>query len=310
MTPAEYVYHRLKGIKKSFDEAIMSKIEQYKDNRAINFYNTSETTEIFVATEGMKGAKKLSDFETPPGETLQEGYTVSITEERFGGAIEIPEKVYAREDGDPSTKVNVYLQRARNELLISNINLLLTNAFLFYNDAFTGTYYLAPDGVALCGAHTWASGDTFTNSATAAMSDTAIDALEEYAGAITVPGSDSQPMPIDFDIIVVKKGSAAAREAKKLFAFQINPIAVADINVYHGMKTVVETPYITAANKLNWFALASQSENCLAVGLGKNPSMNAPITQNNEAIRSNVTGFWKQGIIKMPINVYGSTGTA
>lgn len=310
MTPGDYVIHALKGIKKSFDEAAAAKIEEYKDNRVINFYNTSEISEIFVSTEGLAGSKKLGSLETPPSLKLDEGYSVTITEERFGGAIEVPEQTYKRDGADATNKVDAYLQRSRNALLRDNINLLLNGAFTFLNDAFAGSTYLAPDGVALCGTHTWAGqGDQFTNSATAALSDTAIDTLEEYGGAVVVPGT-TQPMPVDYDVIIVKKGSANARMAKKLFAFGINPISVADVNIYEGSKTIIETPYISYANRNFWFARASKMDNSLAVGIGRMPSMNEPIKENNEAIRTNVTGFWKQGIVNMPLDIYGSQGTA
>lgn len=311
MTPYEYVLHAYKGIKKSFDNAIVNKIRSYQDNRIINFYETSEISEIFVATEDMSDPKELSSLETPPTLTLDEGYEVQITESRFGGAIEIPEQTYARDSLDRTIKVDQYLQRARNLLLRKNINLLLNRAFRLLNYAFATTYYAAPDAAALCASHTWNGGETFDNSATAALDDagTAIDALEEYGGAITTPNS-GEPMPQDFDIIIVKKGSPNARVAKKLFAFNINPVAVGDINIYYGMKTIVETPYISSANKNYWFARASMLDNSLAVGIGKYPEMNEPIKQNNEAIRSNCTGFWKQGIINMPLDFYGSTGAA
>jgi hypothetical protein len=117
-------------------------------------------------------------------------------------------------------------------------------------------------------------------------------------------------MPLVFDTIVVKRGSAAAREAKKLFGmYGMKPVTIATINIYEGEYTLIETPYITTANKLNWFALAQNMENPLYVGLVKMPAMNAPIVQNNEAIRSNITGYYKVGIQNIPIAVYGSTGS-
>lgn len=309
MTPFDYVNHALKGIKKSFDEGLQAKIEQYKDNRIINFYDTSEISEIFVSTEGMSGSKKLSSLETPPSLKLDEGYAVTVTEERFGGAISIPEQVYARDSVDRTIKVDQYLQRSRNALMRDNLHLLLTNAFQFLNYAFATTYFAAPDAAALCSTHTWrGDGSTFVNGITAALEEGEIDTLEEYGGKVVVPGTTT-PMPVDYDIIIVKKGSAASRTAKKLFAFNISPIAVEDINIYVGAKTVIETPYISYANRNYWFARASQMDNSLAVGIGKYPSMNDPIKENNEAIRTNVTGFWKQGIINMPLDYYGSDGT-
>lgn len=306
----EYALQKVKGIKKSFDNALANAIDSYRDNRIVDLYPTTEVFEIFTSTEGMSGAKELGDAETPPILDLLDGYSVQIEEKRFGGAIELLEKEYRREEPDTSTKVGVALKRKRNKLLIANKQLFLKEMFKFLNYAFATTYYAAPDGAALCGTHTWKSGLTFANNSTAKLTMTAIDDLEEYGGAMT--DAAGTEMPMDFDTIVVKKGSANAREAKKLFAEGIKPVAVADINIYEGSKTIIETPYITTANKNYWFAFASQDPNGnpLKIGIGEYPTLREPIRQNNEAIRTNCTGFWKQGIVNIPYAVYGSTGAA
>lgn len=305
----EYALQRVKGIKKSFDNAMNMKIMEYKDNRIVDLYPTTEVFEIFTSTEGMTGAKQLADAETPPTLELQDGYSVQIEEKRFGGAIELLEKEYRREEGDMTLKVNQALQRKRNKLLVANTQLFLTEMFKFLNYAFATTYYVAPDGAALAGTHTWKSGTTFANNATAILSQDAVDALDEY-GAFFVD-SAGVPMPLDFDTIIVKKGSANARMAKRLFAQGINPIHVADINIYEGEKTIIETPYIDPANKNYWFARASKNPdgNSLKMGIGEMPTLREPKPQNNEAIRTNCTGFWKQGIVNMPFDWYASNGT-
>lgn len=306
----EYALQKVKGIKKSFDNAMANAIDQYKDNRIVDLYPTTEVFEIFTSTEGMTGAKELSNSETPPVLTLQDGYSVQIEEKRFGGAIELDEEEYRREANDSSTKVQTALIRKRNKLLIANKNLFLTEMFKFLNYAFATTYFAAPDAAALGATHTWKSGTTFANNVTSKISQTAIDTLEEYGGAMV--DSSGVPMPLDFDTIVVKKGSANEREALKLFAYGIKPTAVADINIYEGSKTIVSTPYITTANKNYWFAIASKDPNGnpLKMGIGEYPTLREPIKQNNEAIRTNCTGFWKQGIVNMPYSIYCSTGAA
>lgn len=305
----EYALQRVKGIKKSFDNAMANAIDSYRDNRIVDIYPTTEVFETFTSSEGMTGAKELANGETPPVLDLADGYSVQIEEKRFGGAIELLENEYRREESDGSTMVGVALKRKRNKLLIANKNLFLTEMFKFLNYAFAATYYAAPDAAALCGTHTWKSGGTFVNNGTAKLTQTAIDDLDEYGGAM-VDGA-GVPMPLDFDTIIVKKGSANARMAKMLFANGISPIAVADINIYEGSKTIIETPYITTANKYYWFAYASQDPNGnpLKIGVGEYPTLREPIKQNNEAIRTNCTGFWKQGICNMPYSIFGSNGT-
>lgn len=308
MPSADYVLQATKGIKKSFDNAVQKKLESYKDSRIFTFETTSEFNEIFTSTEGLTGSKQLGELETPPTLKLEDGYSVTLSDKRFGGAIELTEtmQVQAR---DNTTMIDKFLKRQRNQLLKDNVNLFLTNVFALLNDAFTGTSYLAPDGDALCSdTHTWASGGTFDNKSTAALSQSAWDDVQEYGGAFTDPSG--KPMPISFDMIIVKKGSDTARTAIKLFAKEIKPTAVNDINIYEGTVTVIETPYITAANAANWFAMSSMLESPLYVGINEMPSLKDPIRQNNEAVRTNCTGYYKVGINNMPFNFYGSTGAA
>jgi hypothetical protein len=307
----EYANERVKGIKESFDNAMALAIDAYRDNRIVDLYPTTEVFEIYTSTEGMSGAKNLAAAEKPPVLTMNDGYSVMIYEQRFGGGIELLEAEYKREANDVTTKVDAVLIRKRNHLLIANKQLFLDNMFQFLNYAFATTYYAAPDGAALCGTHTWNTpgAPTFANNGTAALSVSAIDALDEYGGAFV--DSTNHPMPMDFDTIVVKKGSANARWAKRIFAEGISPIAVADINIYEGTKTIIETPYITSANKNYWFAIASKDPNGnpLKMGIGLYPTLNEPIRELNEAILTNCTGFWKQGIVNMPYAFYGSNGT-
>jgi len=308
MFTTDMALQRVKGIKKSFDNGIQKGLEPYLDNRAIKFYQTSEISEIFTSTESMGDVDELGETETPGSLKLEDGYSVTITEKRFGGAIILPESVYRRESMDRTWKVDEFLRRQRDKLLKKSLNKMLVNAFAFYNEAFSsGSVYLAPDAVEICGVHAWKSGGTFTNKATAVLDSDAVDGAFEYAGAFTDPSG--VPMPLNFDTIIVKKGSDNERTAIRLFAKGINPTAVGDINVYEGMLTIVATPYITTANKNYWFMRDSSQENSLGVGIGEYPTMREPMKLENEAIRANCTGFWKQGVINMPFDIYGSNGT-
>jgi len=312
MTPQEFALQAIKGIAYSFDNGLASKLDLYVDNRVVEMYDTDEVFEIFTSTEGMTGAKKLARREAPPILTLEDGYSVQIQENTFGGAIEIPFEDYERWQKDSTLKVDAYLSRERDALLSSNTKLFVDEAFTFFNYAFATTYYAAPDTKAFIATdHTWNTDGaaTFSNMGTKALSQSAIEDLEEYAGAFKM--SDGKEMPLDFDIIVVKKGSANEREAKKLFAEHISPVAVADINIYEGTKTIVALPFITTANKNYWFAHASglPTGNSLRLGFGMKPSLQEPIRQNNEAIRTNCMGIWKQGIVNMPFDWWGSNGT-
>jgi len=309
-TPQEFALQAVKGIRKSFDNGMANKIDQYMDNRIVEMYQTDEVFEIYTSTEGMTGAKKLARRETPPVLKLEDGYSIQIQENTFGGAIEVPFEDYKRWQKDSTLKVDQYLMRERNELMKTNTQLFLDEMFVFLNYAFATTYYAAPDTAALIGTHTWKTpgADTFANNGTKALSMSAIEDLEEYGGRFAL--ADGKAMPIDFDTVIVKTGSQNEREAKKLFAKDIKPTAVADINIYQGSKTIISTPHITYANRNYWFARSSKLENSLKIGIGMKPTLQEPIRQNNEAIRTNCIGVWKQGVCNMPMDWYGSTGVA
>jgi hypothetical protein len=306
MDSSNYALQAVKGIKKSFDNALQNKLSMYMSQRFIKFYETSEISEIYTSTEGLDGSRELAEQETPPSLALDDGYSVTIVEKRFGGGLVIPESVYRRAGKDSTIKVDQFLMRQRNQLLIDSTNLMLTRAHLMLNEAFSSSsVYLAPDAVEVCGTHSWASGATFNNAVTSTLDSTAVDTSWEYAGNFTDPSG--KPMPLDWTHIVVKKGSEASRQAIRLFAKDIKPTAVNDINIYEGAQTVVETPYITYANRAKWFQYdLSTFESPLAVGVGEYPSLREPIKETSEAIRSNCTGFWKQGVINMPFQIYGS----
>lgn len=308
----EVALQRVKGIKKSFDNFASEEIRRYQDMRIFDFYNTTEVFEKFTSIEGLSGSRKLGENEAPPVLTLDDGYSVQIEEERFGGAIELTEAEYRREANDNTIKVDNALKKKRNQVLVDNINLFLEQAFYFLNHAFdSAASYLAPDSVELCGTHSWkkSGASTWANKTTAELSEAAIDAAMEFGGAFT--DAQGKPMPINYDTIIVKKGSAAARWAKKQFAFGISPIAVADINIYEGEFIIIETPYITSANKKYWFLRDSKFPlgNSVVIGIGEYPTLREPIKQNSEAIRTNCTGFWKQGIVNLPVDWYGGDGT-
>lgn len=305
MITADAALQRVKGIKKSFDNGIRFSLEQYMNQGVFRIATTPEVTEIFTSTESIEGVEELGELQTPPSMVLQDGYSVTITEKRFGGAIILPSSVYKREGRDTTFKVDQFLERQRNKALIANKRKMIRNAHLMLNEAFDSTSeFLAPDGVEVCGTHEWKSGRSFINEVATEFDSDAYDVANAYAGAFA--DSAGEEMPLDWGTIVVKKGSQAHREAIRLFAKEIKPTAVNDINIYEGMLTVVETPFITAAMKDSWFLLdLHEMESPLYVGVGMYPSMCEPIKQENEALRSNIEGFWKQGVDNMPFQVYG-----
>lgn len=309
-TTSDYVNLAIKGLQEPFKLALQTNLEQYKGNPFIKFYNTTEYAEIFSSLEGLSGSRSLGELETPDVVSLEEGYNTTLSAGRNGLGMVVSETTMIKL-GDNTTKIDAYLMEQRNQLLKTVSRNVMTDAFYAYNHAFdTGSVVNAPDGLELCATHTYKGGGTFTNEVTSVLSESAIDTAWEYAGAFT--DQAGKEMPLNWTAIMVKKGSAAAKLAKQMFgATNMVPTSYNDINVYAGELTIVETPFITTANKLNWFLIDENiMESPVVLGMVKTPTFNDPIKEDNESIRSNVTGFWKFGITNLPINIYGSTGAA
>jgi hypothetical protein len=304
---ADYTNLAIKGLQPIFKLALQTNLEQYKANPFIKFYNTSEWSEIFSSTEGLSGFRKLGEEETPDVVSLNQGLNITLSAERQGLGMVVSQDTLVKA-GDNTTKIDEFLMEQRNQLLKTATKAIMDDAFYAYNHAFdTGSTINAPDGLELCATHVYNSGDTFTNETTGALSETTMNTADEYAGAFT--DQAGKEMPLNWSAIMVKKGSAAARQAIKMFASNISPTSVDDVNIYAGSLKVVETPFISSTNKAYWFLM---DENIMAspvvLGMVETPTFGDPIKLENESIRSNVTGYWKVGITNLPLNIYGSTG--
>lgn len=307
-TSADFTIQEVKGIKQSFDNGSRFAFEQLMTIPAFDIQSTDEWAEIFTSTEGLGGADELAEQETPAVNALDDGYSVTITTKRWGNAIEVTETAQQKME-DNTLKVRTFLERERDRLLRSVKYKFVTELHKFFNYAFATTYFAAPDTVALCGSHSWntSGSSSWDNSATASLDTTAMDTAMEYGGAVV--DGNGEETPVSYNVIIVKKASAASRMARKLFAEGIKPVAIGDINLYEGELLIVETPYISSTNKKYWFLLDTNiAVSPLYAGIKQFPTMQEPIKQNNEAVRANCTAFWKQGINDMPYNFYGSTG--
>ena len=306
-TIADYTNLAIKGLQEPFKLALQTNLEQYKANPFIKYYNTNEYAEIFSSLEGLTGSRSLGELETPDVVSLDQGYNITLTAGRNGVGMVVSQTTMVRV-GDDTTKIDAYLMEQRNQLLKTVSKQVMDDAFYAYNHAFdTGSIINAPDGLELCATHTYNGGGTFTNETTGALSETTIDTAWEYAGAFT--DQSGKEMPLNWTAIMVKKGSAAAKKAIQMFASNINPTAVDDINIYAGMLKVVETPFISTTNKANFFLIDENiMDSPVVCGMVQTPTFQDPIKLENESIRSNIIGYWKTGINKMPLNVYGSTG--
>lgn len=305
---SDYVISAVKGITRSFKDGVQESLLKYANSGIFEVYNSTAALDIYTTLESSTAVKELSDYETPPSYELGEGYKVQLESKRYGSSIEISERTYRIDSPDATTMVDEYIMEQSSQAMRDVENELVTNAHLFLNEAFdsAGTF-LAPDGVELCGEHSWANGNTFDNSSTNAFTLTNFDTAMEFGAGMTDPSG--KPRPSTYNTIIVRLGSDNARLARRLFAESISPVSYGDIRLYAGEMNIIETPYITNANKNYWFLRDSSFYNPLAIGIAEMPSLREPLKQNNEAVRTNITAFWKQGIIDMPFSFYGSNGT-
>lgn len=303
-TSQDYALQAIKGIKEVFENAVQYDLNVFRDQNIINYYATDEFNEIFTSTEGLTGVKELAEAEAPPTLALEDGYSITLSEARFGGAIQLT-TTQMRQARDNTTKIDMFLSQQQSQLLQDTRNFMLNYSFYPLNNAVNSSALtLAPDGVPLLGTHSWATpgAATWSNLSTSAtVTEEAIDAAMIYAGNFKDPSG--KPMPLNFDCIIVKKGSNNARAAKRLFASGISPVQIDDVNVYYGEMMIVETPYITAQS--SWFLRDTSLPNSVRLGMGQMPTLEDPIRQNNGSIRSNVEGFMKRGIFNMPYDWYG-----
>jgi hypothetical protein len=309
---ADYVLHETKGVVESFRLATDMIMDKYVNAGIFHIKKKTEFTEIYNSMESLSGAKKLGEFETPPIVKLNESYQVTETASRYGEGILISEDAMEKMT-DQTIQVKEFLEEERERVLIDLELFWAEDVHQFLNEAFSSTNIAAPDGVALCGTHSWKTpgASTWSNNPTnAKVSSSAVDTIIEYGGDFK--DAEGKPFPQNFDTVVVKLGSENAREAKRLFAKEISPTSIGDINIYQGgTYKIIETPWITPANKNYWFMFdLRRFKSPLYMGIKRAPYMHKPFIDKNESVRSNVTGYWKKMIRHMPINVVGSQGNA
>ena len=310
MATYQHVLHETKGVRESFDLAARIDVMAYATLPApiFNMDVNTQWAEIFNSTEGITGAKKLAEQETPIVVAENEGYQVTLQSERYGSGV-IVTSTDMQKMRDGTIQVRPFLDRQRDDQLRDLRTLMARSFHQMINEGFSGTAeYLAPDGNALYGAHTYRTGRTFNNSGTIKMSLEAMESLDEYGGAFTNGVGDQDPQ--NFNVILVKKGSKTEQAAKRILnaEYMQYPDPVSNIDIFRGEKMIVSSPYLTDGDA--WYAFALDDRRSpLYVGINQMPLMHEPIDLENQAMRMNVEAFWKQGINKLPVNAFASNGT-
>jgi hypothetical protein len=249
MLSPDAVALNVKGISDVFKNAASNDILRHKEIPIFNMKTGTTLSETFTSREGMSGVKELAENETPPSLAGMVGPSTTITKKTYGGAIEITREMRLQA-GDSTVKVGEYVNDAAADLLQANRMKFLNVIYGMLNDGFTGATYLCPDTKALfANDHAWATGTTFSNKGTAALSLSAWEAVEKIGGAF-VDGNGVY-FPLTFDTIIVKMGSSAATTAKKLFAEKIVPTHVADVNIFQGYIIICRCRRISITIYLN-----------------------------------------------------------
>lgn len=305
---SDHVISALKAIEESYLNGAKSNILELQNNPFWSVKSQSIWTLEIMSLEGLSGVKRLTEHEEPTISALGEGYKVSISPERFGGAINVSSTTYQQEK-DSTTHVNTYVMEQRNQLALDMAFYITKELHDIFNNGFDPTAeYLAPDTLPLFSAvHEWNSSDlTFSNTATAVLSDAAIDTAKRQGATMT--DSTGKPMPQNYRHCFVSSDSAAAREAKRLFMLDgSRPTVYGDINIYEGAMTLVESPLV---DETKWFLLDnSKMESPVYAGVNKYPTFATPQVNKDLSVTSASEMFVGFGVKNMPFNLYGSTGT-
>jgi hypothetical protein len=306
---------------KALHENIQMMYATYTENSALGkifrVYNSDEFTESFASAESTTVAQKIAEGANIPYTDMSKGYRVSFTTEQVAQHIELTylAMVAAKDDTE---KMKSIVNDQKNVAVTAVMNAMQRYCFDHFNFAFTNTYAVCPDGLPLIDtAHQFSTGATFDNTLTNADFSTDImDEIYEKMGAFV--GPNGEPMPFDLGYILVKKGSIQARRAKQVLGYekQLAIATVDNVNIYTGgTAMLVETPWITTANKEFFFAVPDYNKTTL-----KNPlvlSVTDPVhldrdgffkNPQNMNLESNVVTAFKHGIAYLPVGIFGSQG--
>lgn len=299
-----YLNETAKGVLEVRNDASKLDYDVWTSMPWIDRNDTAEWESIINSTESLKGFQDLGEYEAAPVVKLQDGYKTHVTPQRKGSALYISADEMQQMD-DGTTDVKTYFNRQYDEFIRDAQYSLAVNVHDPLNEAFSSTKYLAPDGQPLGSAtHAFKDGTVFDNLTTDVAGATAAANMETYEGEFV--GAAGKEDPKDFDTIIVKKGSAAEREFKKVYAEGINPTKVADVNVFEGQKTIFATPFITTANKAKWFGYDSRYKSCIMLKMKSYPSVGAGLPQNNGSVRYNLEAYWEVALVGVPQMFYCS----
>lgn len=317
LTAAEFNTLFSKDIKETFHNQSMEAEKNSTYAKVFDVSDTNEYTASYTSTEGVDMPTYFDEGETLGDTKLGKGYKVTYSSREFGKFIGITKQARLKL-GDSTEKIAVYAEKQKKSMLVAMKSFLEREmcAILDYANASSASYkILSPDLKAIAAAdHTWNStGTTFDNDLGAsAISVAHATIVDAYAGSFV----DSQgiPMPLNFNQIFVRKGGAAAKQAKQVYAAknaqgQFQTSVYGDINIYEGMVQVIETPWMTSGNDYVYVASTADLgvENPLFCEFIERPTVGDTFTENkNLTWETPVTASFKFGLKNLPFNLlYG-----
>lgn len=307
--------HLDKSIKKVFTNMSKEAITNAAYSKIFKVYDTNEYVEAFTSDEGIDDFAALAESQDLVGSTLGEGYKTTLSSEEFGKSLTISHRMILRAKDDtvklakliaPKEQKLIY---AANRFIEKRAHALLLNAF-----STDTTPTLAPDGLSLINdAHTWNSTtETFDNDLDAIdFSAAAWDTVQKTGGEAVGAQGTGDVWTKNYDTIVVMKGSANARTARRLFGkgTALYSPDQSNINIYETDNVrIIETPYFQSAPN-RWFALASGEDNPLVVKFIERPTLHEKQVQTNMDVVYPCTMSFEAGVVNMPLGILGSTGS-
>lgn len=155
--------------------------------------------------------------------------------------------------------------------------------------------------------HAYANGVTFDNTvavAGTAYGEAVLDALRAYESGMT--GSDGADVTVDFDTVLVAKGSANEKEAWKIHKREgTSPTTVAGINIYEGTMTVKS---IRGMKSDMIVFIDSSKERIVKLHYVEAIKGYAPVWGVNNAMSVTYEGDMGWGISDIPLGLAGVAG--
>lgn len=306
-----------KDIKETFDNGSMEAMNNSTYSKFYDVSDTNEYTASYTSTEGVDLPSYFDEAEDLKASKLGKGYKTTYESREFGHIISISKKA-RNKIGDNTEKLAMYAETQKKMALVAMNSFLEKEmaVLLDYANASNASFrILAPDLLPLASAaHVWKStGTTFDNDFGTDAIDVAHAAdVEAYAGAFV--DAQGVAMPLSFNTIFVKKGGAASRQAKSVYASrnaqgQFTVTAIGDINLYSGAVTIIETPWMASGNDYVYVADATSLglSNPMFCEFIERPTVGENFTENaNLSWETPVSASFKFGIKNLPFTLlYG-----